>query len=139
MSPEIAVEVLRDYRRDFDPRPAQPAPYSAMSVLTFASDDPEAVLDFEAGWALTMRNLVRGIREPLRPEEVRDFARSADFRRAPRDESRMVTGEPKAVVDRLRDLQEQAQVDEIVVVTPGLDRQRRTDSFRSVAEAWRRG
>ena len=139
MSPEIAVEVLRDYRREFAPRAAQPAPYSAMSVLTFASDDPEAVLDFEAGWTLTIQNLVRGIREPLRPEEVRDFARSPGFRRAPRDESRMVTGEPKAVAGRLRELQDQAQVDEIVVVTPGLDRARRTDSFRLLADAWRRG
>jgi luciferase family oxidoreductase group 1 len=138
MSPEIAVEVLRDYRRDFAPRAAQPEPHSAMSVLAFASDDPEAVLDFEAGWTLTIRNLARGIREPLRPEEVRDFARSPAFRRAPRDEARMVTGEPKAVVERLRELTELAQVDEIVVVTPGLDRQRRIDSFRAIAEAWRR-
>jgi luciferase family oxidoreductase group 1 len=138
MSPEIAVEVLRDYRRGFAPRPAQPEPYSAMSVLTFASEDPEAVLDFEAGWTLTIQNLVRGIREPLRPEEVRDFARSPAFRRAPRDEARMVTGEPKAVAERLLELQDAAQVDEIVVVTPGLDRQRRTDSLRSLAEAWRR-
>ncbi len=139
MSPEIAVDVLRDYRREFSPRAGQSEPYSAMSVLTFASEDPEAVLDFEAGWTLTIQNLVRGIREPLRPEEVRDFARSPGFRRAPRDESRMVTGEPKAVVARLRELQEQAQVDEIVVVTPGLDRARRTDSFRAVADAWRHG
>jgi alkanesulfonate monooxygenase SsuD/methylene tetrahydromethanopterin reductase-like flavin-dependent oxidoreductase (luciferase family) len=51
----------------------------------------------------------------------------------------MVTGEPKAVVARLRELQEQAQVDEIVVVTPGLDRARRTDSLRAVADAWRHG
>jgi alkanesulfonate monooxygenase SsuD/methylene tetrahydromethanopterin reductase-like flavin-dependent oxidoreductase (luciferase family) len=50
----------------------------------------------------------------------------------------MVTGEPKAVVERLLELQDAAQVDEIVVVTPGLDRQRRTDSLRSLAEAWRR-
>src|SRR4051812_43551903 len=41
MSPEIAVEALREYRRDFTPRRPHDAPYSAMSVLTFASDDPE--------------------------------------------------------------------------------------------------
>ena len=50
----------------------------------------------------------------------------------------MVTGEPKAVAERLLELQDAAQVDEIVVVTPGLDRQRRTDSLQSLAEAWRR-
>ena len=31
-----------------------------MSVLAFASDDDEAVLDFEAAWTLTMQNLRRG-------------------------------------------------------------------------------
>jgi uncharacterized membrane protein len=44
----------------------------------------------------------------------------------------------QATKERLLDLQDAAQVDEIVVVTPGLDRQRRTDSLRSLAEAWRR-
>lgn len=48
----------------------------------------------------------------------------------------MVTGEPKAVAERLRELQEQAQVDEIVVVTPGLDRARRIESLRALAAAW---
>lgn len=135
MSPEIAVEVLRRYRRDFTPAYGS-EPFSAMSVLTFASDDPDAVADFEAGWALTIRNLTRGIREPLRPEEVTAYARSAEFRAVPRD-GRMVTGEPKAVVERLLELKAEAEVDEIVVVTPGLDRARRTASLVAVADAWR--
>jgi hypothetical protein len=44
-----------------------------------------------------MRNLARGVREPLRPEEVVAFA----ARRVPRgrrDDSRMVVGEAKHVV-----------------------------------------
>ena len=137
MSPELAVPVLRQYRRDFRPRQAGATPYSAMSVLSFAADDPDAVAEFDAGWALTMRNLRRNVREPLRPEQVREYARSAEFRRSAAADGRMVTGEPKAVVERLLELREQAEVDEIVVVTPNLDRGRRTASFRSIAETWR--
>ena len=137
MSPEIAVDVLRDYRREFTPRRPDDAPYSAMSVLTFASDDADAVVEFEAAWTLTMSNLRRGIREPLRPEQVVELARSAEFRSGPRDESRMVVGEPKIVAERLLELKEQAQVDEIVVVTPSLDRARRTGSLVALAAAWR--
>jgi alkanesulfonate monooxygenase SsuD/methylene tetrahydromethanopterin reductase-like flavin-dependent oxidoreductase (luciferase family) len=48
-----------------------------------------------------------------------------------------VTGEPKAVAERLRQMKEQAQADEIVVVTPSLDRERRRASYEAVAEAWR--
>jgi luciferase family oxidoreductase group 1 len=138
MNPTEAVDLLREYRRRFTPRLDGDAPYSAMSVLTFASEDDDAVAEFEAGWALTLHNLARGIREPLRPEEVREHARSARFRRGagPAD-PRMVTGPPKDVAERLLDLREQAQADEIVVVTPGLDRSRRALSFTSLAAAWR--
>jgi luciferase family oxidoreductase group 1 len=137
MSPEIAVEVLRDYRREFTARRPGDAPYSAMSVLTFASDDPDAVVEFEAAWTLTMQNLRRGVREPLRPEQVVELARSVHFRSEPRDSSRMIVGEPKAVAERLLELKAQAQVEEIVVVTPSLDRARRIGSLVALAEAWR--
>ena len=137
-SPDLAVDVLRAYRSEFQPRDPADRPYSAMSVLTFASDDEEAVMEFEAAWALTMRNLARNVREPLRPEEVAEHARSAEFRSRRRDrDPRMVTGEAKVVVERLQNLRDQAQVDELVLVTPSLGRDRRTASFRSVADAWR--
>jgi luciferase family oxidoreductase group 1 len=137
MSPDLAVPALRQYREQFRPRREGAAPYSAMSVLSFASDDPEAVAEFEAGWTLTIANLRRNIREPLRPEQVKEYARSAEFRASGNGDGRMVTGEAKAVVERLLELKEQAEVDEIVVVTPNLDRGRRTASLRAVADAWR--
>ena len=136
MSPGIAVEVLRQYRRDFTSRTESDKPHSAMSVLAFASDDEQARREFEAAWALTMRNLARGVREPLRPEEVQEHARSGAFTGDPSD-GRMVVGEPKIVVERLLELREAAQADEIVIVTPSLDRARRADSFTAIAEGWR--
>jgi luciferase family oxidoreductase group 1 len=137
MSPELAFEALRGYRRDFAPRTPDGAPYSAMSVLAFASDDDEAVAQFEAAWTLTMRNIRRGVREPLRPEEVTEFARSPEFRAGRHDDGRMVTGEPKAVAERLLEMRQAAEADEIVVVTPSLDRARRKGSFAAIADAWR--
>jgi luciferase family oxidoreductase group 1 len=139
MSPDLAVEALRQYRREFTPSSVgQQEPYSAMSVLAFASEDEEAVLDFEAAWTLTMQNLRLNIREPLRPEEVLKMSRSAEFRASRQDDGRMVTGEPKAVAERLREMKEQAQADEIVVVTPSLGRDRRIGSYTAIADAWRR-
>jgi len=138
MSPDLAFEALREYRREFRPRPGGGPAYSAMSVLAFASDDDEAVGEFEAAWTLTIQNIRRGIREPLRPEQVRDFARSAQFLAGRNDDGRMVTGQPKAVAERLLEMKELAQADEIVVVTPSLDRERRKGSYAALAEAWRR-
>src|SRR5262245_1423736 len=56
MSPDIAFEALREYRRSFTPRADGGEPYSAMSVLAFASEDEQAVIDFEAAWTLTISN-----------------------------------------------------------------------------------
>ncbi len=137
MSPDLAVEALRDYRRDFTPHEDGAEPYSAISVLAFASDDDDAVRTFEAGWTLTIANLRRGIREPLRPEDVDEFARSAAFRTARARDDRMITGEPKLVAERLRQLKDAAQADEVIVVTPGLHRARRRDSYVALADAWR--
>jgi luciferase family oxidoreductase group 1 len=137
MSPDLAVEALRAYRRDFQPRQEGDVPYSAMSVLTFASDNPQAVREFEAAWTLTMRNLRRGVREPLRPEEVLTFAASDEFRDQPHDTGRMVVGAPADVVRRLLELREAAEADELVIVTPSLDRARRTASLVALADAWR--
>jgi luciferase family oxidoreductase group 1 len=136
-SPDLAVEVLREYRREFRPRHDGDAPYSAMSVLAFASEDEDAVLEFEAAWALTMANLGRGKREPLRPEEVREHARSDAFRGARRPaDPRMATGSPKVVAERLLELKEAATVDELVIVTPSLGRDQRIASYRDLAQAW---
>jgi luciferase family oxidoreductase group 1 len=138
MSPDIAFEVLREYRRAFTPRVEGATPYSAMSVLAFASDDEESVLDFEAAWTLTRQNIRSGKREPIPPEQVTELARSAAFRADRPQDGRMVTGEPKAVAGRLLEMRQLAEADEIVVVTPSLDRARRTASFVALAEAWRR-
>jgi hypothetical protein len=109
-----------------------------MSVLAFASDDQDAVHEFEAGWSLTMQNLARNIREPLRPEEVREYARSDAFLSRRRDKDpRMVTGEAYDVATRLAEMKDRAEVDEIVIVTPSIDRPRRIASFEAVADAWR--
>jgi luciferase family oxidoreductase group 1 len=137
MSPDIAFEALQDYRRRFEPRTEGAQPYSAMSVLAFASDDADAVVDFEAAWTLTIHNIRRGVREPLRPEQVRELARSEDFRSARRDDGRMVTGTPGHVAERLLEMKKLAEVDEIVVVTPSLDRDRRRASYLAIADAWR--
>ncbi len=137
MSPDIAFDVLTSYRRDFTPRFEGQQPYSAMSVLAFASDDEASVRDFEAAWTLTIRNIRQGKREPLPPERVAEFAASAEFAATRNVDGRMVTGSPGQVVRKLQEMKEHAQADEIVVVTPSLDRDRRRSSFAAIAAAWR--
>lgn len=42
------------------------------------------------------------------------------------------------VAERLRDLQIDARAGGVVVLTPAIDRARRVDSYRAIAEAWPR-
>ncbi len=137
MSPDLAFDVLRDYRREFRARTDGDLPYSAMSVLAFASDDDDAVAEFEAAWTLTIQNIRRGVREPLRPEQVRELSRSDAFARDRNGDGRMVTGTPASVAERLLEMKGKAEVDELVIVTPSLDRARRVASFQALADAWR--
>ncbi len=135
MSPDLGVAALRSYRSQFVARSSdQPEPYSAISVLAYASEDELDQREFVAGWDLTMRNLRQGVREPLRPEQVQAYARSGEVE-VPSD-GRMVVGTPKQVVEGLRELQDQAQADELVLVTPSLDRARRAASLAAVSQAW---
>jgi alkanesulfonate monooxygenase SsuD/methylene tetrahydromethanopterin reductase-like flavin-dependent oxidoreductase (luciferase family) len=68
---------------------------------------------------------------------VAEFAASSEFEATRNIDGRMVTGSPEEVVKRLQELKAEAQADEIVVVTPSLDRDRRRASFAAIADAWR--
>ena len=139
MNPQIAFDVLREYRQTFKPRNSSEAPYAVMSLLAFASDDPESVAQFRAAWALTMAQIRRGnLQSQLRPQEIEDAARSAEFRDDGFAWDYMVTGKPDAVVERLLGMKTKAEADELVIVSPGVDRTRRIASYRAIAQAWRR-
>ncbi len=139
MSPDLAVDALRAYRREFTPRTEGAEPHAVLSVLAYASEQEADRREFEAGWVLTMQNLARGVREPLRPEAVRAHAASSSFRPDASARGRMAVGEPKQVVERLLELKDAAQADELVVVTPVLDRARRAASLAALAQAWPTG
>ncbi|MCW2607928.1 MAG: putative monooxygenase with luciferase-like ATPase [Frankiales bacterium] len=134
MSPDLAVPALRQYRATFAASDQQPDPYAALSVLAFASEDEDAQREFVAGWTLTMRNLRNGVREPLRPEAVQAYARSGEVDLP--DDGRMAVGTPKQVAEQLHELAEQAQADEVVVVTPSIGRASRVASYTALAQAW---
>lgn len=138
MNPQIAFEVLRKYRRTFEARHPSDVPYAVLSLLAFASDDPDSVAQFRAAWALTMAQIRRGnLQSQLRRQEIEEAARLAEFRDDGFAADYMVVGTPKAVVERLLDMQSEAEADELVIVSPGLDPARRIASYQAIAAAWR--
>jgi luciferase family oxidoreductase group 1 len=137
MNPLIAFDMLCEYRRSFRPQRPSDAPYAVLSLLAFASEDPDSVAQFRAAWALTMANIRRGIQSQLRFEEIAAAARAPEFRDDGFAWDYMVAGTPQSVVERLLEIKAKAQADELVIVSPGLDRPRRIASYQAIANAWR--
>jgi luciferase family oxidoreductase group 1 len=138
MNPQIAFDVLRDYRRTFTPRHPSDEPCAVLSLLAFASEDPDSVAQFRAAWALTMANIRRGIQNQLQLNEIAEAARSPQFRDERYAWDHMVVGTPNDVVERLIDIKAKAEADELVLVSPGLDRARRIASYQAIADGWPR-
>jgi alkanesulfonate monooxygenase SsuD/methylene tetrahydromethanopterin reductase-like flavin-dependent oxidoreductase (luciferase family) len=85
-----------------------------------------------------MDNIRRGIQAPIVMSEVADAARAAEFHDEGYARDYMVVGSPETVVERLIEIKEQAQADELVLVSPGLDRARRISSYQAIAGEWPR-
>lgn len=122
MSPELAVDALRSYRQSFTPTELGDTPRVIVSVLAFASEDPEAAELFRANWALQMRRIRSGDHTRPGMEEVRAFRASEDYARiAPTLAGRVFAGEPAAVAAEVSALADEAGADEVAVVSPTPD------------------
>lgn len=134
MSPELAVDALRAYRRDFQPSDLGAEPRVIVSALALASHDPDVTADFTAGWALMMRNLRRGARTRPTAEEIRAYRLSSEFAEiAPTLNGRIFAGEPTAVAQQLDELGNAAGADELVIVAPTPDLDAKLQSLELLA------
>jgi luciferase family oxidoreductase group 1 len=139
MSPELAVDVLRKYRRDFRPGHVE-APHAGISVLAYATDDPDDADLARASWSMFVDRIRRGRRGPGPGlQEVAAHARSAAFAelRASLD-GRVFAGPPDRVAEQVADLAERACADEVAVVSPISERTRRTRALSALIAAWQR-
>ena len=134
INPEPAIDVLRAYRRDFQPSEHLAEPYSMISVNAFASEGAAEVEDFVAYWTLNMAKLRRNEKTRTTLAEAREFARSPDFEVIrSRSGARLVAGPPDEVARELSRLAIEGEVDELMVVTPAPDQAARRRSFELIA------
>ncbi len=138
ISPDLAVPVLRAYRREFRPSPLLAAPRSMLALAAFCAEDAELAADVAALLDLLWSRLRRGeMRPPPTLAEARMFRESPEAeltRRAFR--SRHTVGVVDEVVPALRTLAEQAEVDELMVLTMVPDAAARRRSYALLAEAF---
>jgi luciferase family oxidoreductase group 1 len=135
MAPELAVDALRAYRRDFRPGLVGDTPRVIISVLALATEDEEVAADFRAGWALQMRRIRSG--DTTRPSaaDIRAFRLSDDYARlAPSLEGRVFAGPAADVAKELSALADEAGADEVTLVTPTPDLDAKLRSLELLAD-----
>ena len=135
MSPELAVDALRAYRRDFQPSELGSEPRVIVSALALASHDPEVAADFKAGWALMMRNLRRGARTRPTADEIRAYRQSSEY--ADIEPTLADASSPAIrtdVAEQLNQLGDAAQADELVIVAPTPDHEAKLTSLELLAK-----
>jgi luciferase family oxidoreductase group 1 len=137
MSPELAVDALRAYRRDFRPSELGAEPRVIVSALALASHDPDVVADFQAGWSLQMSRIRRGQKTRPTADEIRAYRLSAEYAQlAPTLEGRVFAGEPDAVARGLAALADEAGADELTLVCPTPDHEAKLASLELLAKEW---
>ncbi|MFC4561299.1 MsnO8 family LLM class oxidoreductase [Nocardiopsis mangrovi] len=134
IDPDYAVPLLRRYRDAFRPSARAAAPYSSVSVIAFAAEDPEPAEDFTAFWSLHTARARSGERVATSLGQAREFRSGPGYAATARAAAdRIVAGTPEQVGRRLRALAEQAHADEVLVATPMPDGAARRRSFELLA------
>lgn len=136
MTPQYAVPLLRGYRERFEPSPYLNAPYSIVSALAFATDEPDLADAALATWMLFKDKLGRGERGARAGlQEALDYTRTEQFAaRKPSNEKLVFAGTADAVHERLTELASDCQVDELVVISPLGEQEHRLRSFELLAD-----
>ncbi len=130
-------QALRIYREMYRPSQRHPEPHSALCVWALAADSEEAAHFHFTSRARFRLFRDRGIFLPLEAPDAAaaydytadERARMAEFRRT------AFVGTGAAVAERIRDLAQRMQVDEIAIVTWAWDEAARVKSYRLIAEA----
>ncbi len=134
MSPELAVDALQAYRRDFQPSDLGSEPRVIVSALALASHDPDVAADFRAGWALGMRLIRSGAKRRPTALEIREFRTSTEYDGIEASMAgRVFAGPPQDVVRDLTQLAEEAGADELALVAPTPDHEAKLISLELLA------
>ncbi|MBX3191144.1 MAG: LLM class flavin-dependent oxidoreductase [Labilithrix sp.] len=137
--PDGVSEAMRSYRAAFRPSSGPRAARSILAVAAICAATEADAEDLARCADLAMVRFGQGLRDMPMPsvEEARAYAFDAEedvFRRASR--ARSVVGTPARVKETLRRLLDEAEADELMVVTYVHDHEERKRSYDRLADAF---
>jgi luciferase family oxidoreductase group 1 len=139
INPVDAAQVMRAYKRDFMPSKLWPSPYGIVSTWAFAAESEAAAEDAALCMKLAVSRFAQGLRDLPMPtvDEARahvfDDVELALIASLPRGHH---VGTATNVRDRLRELANDADADEVMVMTAAGDHEARKRSYTLLARAW---
>lgn len=141
VSPATVLEAVRAYRAAFRPSAGLARPYVAVSADVVVAEDSDTARTLAAGYAMWVRSIRTGagaIEFPT-PEQARAEAFTDEDRAlvADRVDTQFV-GDPGRVADRLEQLRDATEADELIITTITHDHADRVRSYELLAEEWHR-
>jgi luciferase family oxidoreductase group 1 len=140
VSPATVLEAVGGYRACFQPGDIE-EPYVSVSADVVVADDAATARELATGYGLWVRSIRSGegaIKFPT-PDEARRHGWTREDRAlvADRVDTQFV-GSPKQVADKLEQLRDATEADELIVTTVTHDHADRVRSYELLAEEWNR-
>jgi len=130
--------VMREFRRRFQPSSREPEARALLCVFVICAESMEQADELSASIALRRLNTEQGINAPIpNHEEARNYPYTdGDRRRVAYHRHRVVLGTPTVVRDRLQQLREAYDADELMVITITGDYASRLRSYELIADVF---
>ncbi|MFD3836929.1 LLM class flavin-dependent oxidoreductase [Streptomyces sp. NPDC058642] len=141
VSPATVLEAVDGYRSFFEPSDTLDKPYVSVSADVVVAEDDESARELATGygpWVRSIRTAEGAIPFPT-PDEARAHAWTDEDRELVQDRlDTQFVGSPATVADRLEQLQEATDADELLITTITHGHTDRVRSYELLAEEWRK-
>jgi luciferase family oxidoreductase group 1 len=135
INPVGGPQAVKLYRERFQPSDDLEQPEANLAIFVFCSEDPEKVARHKAVMDARFLQFEKGVITPLTYNDVKDAVYTeAEQDRIRYNRQRVVAGNPEMVKNRLTQLAESYNVDEIIAVTITEDFADRLRSYELLAE-----
>ncbi|MBY0053347.1 LLM class flavin-dependent oxidoreductase [Brevibacillus agri] len=138
-SPNYTLPALQTYRHSFRPSDVLSEPYAMVGVNVMAADTDELAERLATSHYQAFLNLIRGDLKPIQPpvdnmdelwSEFEKMSVQAQLRSS-------IIGSPDTVKQKLQELLEATQADELMITTQMYRHEDRVRSFEIVADVWK--
>ena len=129
---------MRSYKAQYRPSEREPAPVSLLCVFTICAETTAQAERLAAAIDLRRLHMAKGIEAPVPTLEEAEAYPWSEIERAyaAQQRARLVHGDPNTVREKLLRLAEEAQADELMLITITGDYASRRRSYELVAQAF---